>query len=161
MFTVGLIAFSSFRVSRLHNMRRVLRARGRVIRRSGSSYGRSSLPSCCMLPVLSGASPMQSYGSVIAPRYPLRPLPAWPFILAFAELCLATADVRLSNQSLANKNHVLHCPLPPPSVTSQNFNMRSRLLVTDNKSHVLTIKLTAIFAIRVLSQIFTSQFNQF
>jgi len=41
------------------------------------------------------------------------------------ELC-ETADEQLFDKIKLNSNHVLNAPLPPPSVASQNYNLRRR-----------------------------------
>ena len=44
---------------------------------------------------------------------------------AFDEQCVA-ADDKLLKDILLNTSHILHCLLPPPTVASQNYNLRHR-----------------------------------
>jgi len=46
-------------------------------------------------------------------------------LLSFDELCDA-ADDELFSKTVRTSNHVLHALLPPPSTTSQNYNLRPR-----------------------------------
>jgi len=47
-------------------------------------------------------------------------------LITYATFGDDTADERLFNQILANKTHVLNDLLSPPSVASQNYNLRQR-----------------------------------
>ena len=48
-----------------------------------------------------------------------------PDLRSFEELCRA-ADVQRFDKVLGNTNHVIYSLLPPPSVASQNYNLRHR-----------------------------------
>jgi len=48
-----------------------------------------------------------------------------PNLPSFADL-RRTADENLFDQVVTDKKHVLHGLLPPPSVASQNYNLRNR-----------------------------------
>ena len=54
------------------------------------------------------------------------------------------ANEQLFDKILANNNHLLHNLLPPPTVASQNYDLRPRV---HNRQlfYILDIKLTAIF----------------
>ena len=49
-----------------------------------------------------------------------------PDLLPFEEQCQA-ADEQLFDKILADNNHLLHNLLPPPTVASQNYNLRPRV----------------------------------
>jgi len=96
-----------------------------VIQPCRSSSGRSSLPNYSMRAVLGGASPIRPTGCESTPSC------GSVFVAATVRLiCLhSTSWARLPNQQLfsnilTNSGHLLHTFIHPPTVASQNYNLR-------------------------------------